>query len=69
MTANFKWMLAFVCLQQSVKDLCTVYMDASDEEKLRFFTILAEKYGVDHDNVTAVATSLASCKVRLLLKF
>lgn len=51
-------------LQQSVKHLCTVYMDASDDDKLEFFTILAEKYGVDHNQVTSTATNLASCKVK-----
>lgn len=50
-----------------MKNLCTVYLETGETDKLKFFTILAEKYGVDHDNVTATATSLANCKVGIKL--
>ncbi|ODM96466.1 Malonyl-CoA decarboxylase, mitochondrial [Orchesella cincta] len=54
--------ISHITVEQSVKDLCMIYMDANEEDKLKFFTELAEKYGVDHDYVTTAAMNLASCK-------
>ncbi|CAL8109982.1 unnamed protein product [Orchesella dallaii] len=54
--------ISHITVEQSVKDLCMIYMDANEEEKLKFFIELAEKYGVDHVYVTTAATNLASCK-------
>lgn len=45
-----------------------MYIDANDEEKIKFFTILAEKYGVDQDYVTTTARNLVSCQVSIFQK-
>lgn len=55
-------------LQQGVKDLCTVYIEADESDKLKFFTLLGSKYGVDHGSITALANSLSTCTVRICLE-
>lgn len=49
-----------------MKELCAAYDCLEEAEKLTFLKTLASTYGVDHDSIRKLATSLVDCSVRVL---
>jgi len=41
-----------------------VYIDTDEADRLKFFNLLGESYGVDHSAIVAQANALSVCKVK-----
>ncbi|XP_021964413.1 malonyl-CoA decarboxylase, mitochondrial [Folsomia candida] len=54
--------VSHITVEQCVKDLCTVYNDTEEADKLKFFNILGASYGVDHLSIVSLANSLSTCQ-------